>query len=157
MKKLFLMIFNVMLISVFNVLFRYVNVLNDVNSFNNNSSVIGGYLTSSNAYVPYHKIFIFSFVLTVLLFILIVFILKMYFNSSLFNVVSKLNNIIIFVFVIISILLLYFNTTVSFLVLIIGFIIFTYYIYKEFDCKKYIYLICLIFVLYFLILYFISF
>lgn len=157
MKKLLLMVFNIILISIFNVLFRYINVLNDVNSFNSNSSVIGGYLTSSNSDVPYYKIFIFSFVVTTLLFVLIVFILKKCFNSSFLKIVSKLNNMIVFVFVILSILLLYFNTTVSFIFLIIGFVIFTYYIYKEFDCKKYIYLICLILILYFLILYFISF
>ena len=141
MKKLFLMIFNIILISTFNVLFRYVNVLNDVNSFNSNSSVISGYLISSNSEVPYLQIFVFSFVITTLLFVLIVFILKKCFNSSFFKIVSKLNNMIILIFVILSILLLYINTTISFIFLIIGFVTFMYYIYKEFECKKYIYLI----------------
>ena len=82
LKNIFLMIVNVLLISVFNVLFRYLNVLNDINSFNNNSSVIGGYITSSNVNTPYFKIFIFSFLISGILFILIT-----YFNYSLFNVV----------------------------------------------------------------------
>lgn len=157
MKNIFLMIINVLLISTFNVLFRYINVLNDLNSFNNNSSVIGGYMTNSNAKVPYLKISILSLLISIILFILIILILKKINNSSFIKVISKLNNLIISIFIIVSILLLQFNTTVSFLVLIIGFAIFIYFIYRSFECSKYIYLICLIFILYFLVLYFISF
>ena len=157
MKNIFLMVINFLLISVFNVLFRYVNVLNDVNSLNSNSSVIGGYITSSNVNVPYFQIFIFSFLITFLLFLLIIFILKKCTNSSFFKVISNLNNLIILIFVLIGIILLYFNTVISFIFLILGFGFFVYFIYRNFECDKYIYLICLILVLYFLVLYFISF
>ena len=157
MKNIFLMVINFLLISVFNVLFRYVNVLNDMNSLNSNSSVIGGYITSSNVNVPYFQIFIFSFLITFLLFLLIIFILKKCTNSSFFKVISNLNNLIIFIFVLIGIILLYFNTVISFIFLILGFGFFVYFIYRNFECDKYIYLICLILVLYFLVLYFISF
>lgn len=157
MKNIFLMVINFLLISVFNVLFRYVNVLNDMNSLNSNSSVIGGYITSSNVNVPYFQIFIFSFLITFLLFLLIIFILTKCTNSSFFKVISNLNNLIIFIFVLIGIILLYFNTVISFIFLILGFGFFVYFIYRNFECDKYIYLICLILVLYFLVLYFISF
>lgn len=157
MKNIFLMVINFLLISVFNVSFRYVNVLNDMNSLNSNSSVIGGYITSSNVNVPYFQIFIFSFLITFLLFLLIIFILKKCTNSSFFKVISNLNNLIIFIFVLIGIILLYFNTVISFIFLILGFGFFVYFIYRNFECDKYIYLICLILVLYFLVLYFISF
>lgn len=157
MKNIFLMVINFLLISVFNVLFRYVNVLNDVNNLNSNSSVIGGYITSSNVNVPYFQIFIFSFLITFLLFLLIIFILKKCTNSSFFKVISNLNNLIILIFVLIGIILLYFNTVISFIFLILGFGFFVYFIYRNFECDKYIYLICLILVLYFLVLYFISF
>lgn len=157
MKNIFLMVINFLLISVFNVLFRYVNVLNDMNSLNSNSSVIGGYITSSNVNVPYFQIFIFSFLITFLLFLLIIFILAKCTNSSFFKVISNLNNLIIFIFVLIGIILLYFNTVISFIFLILGFGFFVYFIYRNFECDKYIYLICLILVLYFLVLYFISF
>ena len=157
MKNIFLMVINFLLISVFNVLFRYVNVLNDMNSLNSNSSVIGGYITSSNVNVPYFQIFIFSFLITFLLFLLIIFILKKCTNSSFFKVISNLNNLIILIFVLIGIILLYFNTVISFIFLILGFGFFVYFIYRNFECDKYIYLICLILVLYFLVLYFISF
>lgn len=157
MKNIFLMVINFLLISVFNVLFRYVNVLNDMNSLNSNSSVIGGYITSSNVNVPYFQIFIFSFLITFLLFLLIIFILTKCTNSSFFKIISNLNNLIIFIFVLIGIILLYFNTVISFIFLILGFGFFVYFIYRNFECDKYIYLICLILVLYFLVLYFISF
>ena len=157
MKNIFLMIINVILISVFNVLFRYVNVLSDMSSFNNNSSVIGNYLTTSNVNTPYFKIFILSFLISVIFFTLIIFILKRCTNISFIEIVSRLNNFIVLIFIIVSSLLLYFNTTISFLVLITGFIIFIFFIYRNFECKKYIYVLCLLFILYFLIFYFISF
>ena len=156
MKSIILFI-NIILISLFNVLFRYFNVRSDLNSFNSNSSVVSGFITTSNVNVPYLKIFIFSFVLSGLLFLLIIFILKKCSGDSFFTVISKLNNLLVFIFIIISIILLQFNSTISFFVLIIGFILFLYYMYKEFCFKKYIYLICLILILYFLTFYFISF
>lgn len=157
MKNVILMIINVLLISTFNVLFRYINVLNDLNNFNNNSSIIGSYITKSSTSVPYLKIFILSFLISIILFLLIVIILKNTTNSSYIKVISKLNNLTISIFMIVSIILLQFNTTASFIVLIIGFTIYIYLIYRSFECSKYIYLIYLIFVLYFLVLYYISF
>ena len=157
MKNVILMIINVLLISTFNVLFRYINVLNDLNNFNNNSSIIGSYITKSSTSVPYLKIFILSFLISIILFLLIVIILKNTTNSSYIKVISKLNNLTISIFMIVSIILLQFNPTASFIVLIIGFTIFIYLIYRIFECGKYIYLISLIFVLYFLVLYYISF
>lgn len=157
MKNIILAIMNIILLSIFNVLFKYVCVQNELNSYNANSSVIGGYITTSNVNVQYLKIFIFSIILTTILFILTIIIIKMNTNNSIYKIISKLNNLILFIFIIISTPLLYLNTIVSFFILIIGFIIYMYSIYKVFEFKKYIFIIFLITILYLLVFYFISF
>lgn len=154
--KSILLFMDIILLSLFNLLFRYFNVLNDINSFNSNSSVVGGFMTNSSVDVPYFKIFIFSFIVSSILFLSIIFILKTFSNDSFFTIINRIEVHIIFIFTIIATALLYFNSTIAFLVLIAGFIIFLYYIYKEFYFKNFI---CLLFViiLYFLSFYFISF
>ena len=154
--KSILLFMDIILLSLFNLLFRYFNVLNDINSFNSNSSVVGGFMTNSSADVPYFKIFVFSFIVSCILFLSIIFILKTFSNDSFFTIINRIEVHIIFIFTIIATALLYFNSTIAFLVLIAGFTIFLYYIYKEFYFKNFI---CLLFVLilYFLSFYFISF
>ena len=157
MKKRILFLISILLASIFNVLFRYENMLNDLNNFNSNSSVIGGYIISSNADVPYLKIFIFSFILTILFFTLVIVILKKICNISFSEVIDRFNILVYLLFILISILFLFLNTFFSFVILIIGYILLIYSIYKEFKCDKYIYLICLLLILYLLVFYFISF
>ena len=120
MKKRILFLISILLASIFNVLFRYENMLNDLNNFNSNSSVIGGYIISSNADVPYLKIFIFSFILTILFFALVIVILKKNCNISFSEVIDRFNILVFLIFIVISILLLFLNTFFSFVILIIG-------------------------------------
>lgn len=157
MKNRLLILINMLLVSIFNVLFRYVNTLNDLNDLNTNSLVISGYVTSSSVDVPYLKIFLFSFVLTFLFFTIVIIILKNVCDISFLEVIDRLNSLIFLLFIICGIVLLLFNTLVSFIFIIIGFVIFICKLNKDFRCNKYIYLIYLLLILYLLVLYFISF
>lgn len=156
MKKLFLISLNIILISFYNVAFRYFNVQNSLDTFNRNSTVVSGFMTTSSTSEPYLKIFALSFILTIVYYLIMALIIKQK-NNSFLKVASKRSIYMPLAITIISTILLYLSTAISFIFLIIGLIIFMYYIYRDFNLKKDIYILLLLTVLYMLVFYFISF
>ena len=113
-------------------------------------------MTTSSTSEPYLRIFALSFILTIVYYLIMALILKQK-NNSFFKVASKRSIYIPLAITIISTILLYLSTAISFIFLIIGLIIFMYYIYRDFNLKKDIYILLLLTVLYMLVFYFISF
>ena len=136
---------SIFLLCSFNTLFKYMSVHKSMNSLNSNSSVVGGFITSSSVKVSYLNIFLYTLLLTCLLFTILYFLLR--------DVDISFKYII---GIIISIIVLFFNSFIAFLILIISCLFFVINLFKKIDIKKLLFII-LLFVIYFLIFYYISF
>ncbi len=145
-KNIFLNILFIFFLSLFNTLYKYIIVTENISSLN--SSFGSAFMTTSNIKPPYQKIFLFSLITLLIIEIILVFILyfankKEIDKSILFN---KLSNFLpIIVSLICGLGLVFVNKVVSFIVLFIGLIIYLYFVYKNFNKKSFI--IILVFII----------
>ena len=152
MKKILYSSTIVFLLSIFNTLFKYKNVESALNNFNANSTVVSGYMISSSSEVSYIKIFLYTFLLSFIFFIILYFLLKK--NIEVINVKEVLYFISGIIF---SIILLYFNVVIGFIFLMFVFLFFVCFIYRKLNNRKLILFFVLFIILYLLLFYFVSF
>lgn len=140
----------IVLLSSFNCLFRYKCVSDALHDFNENSSVVSGYMTSSNYEVSYLKIFLYTLLLSAVFFVILYLLSK----KSDEEIVIKKEYII---GIITSSILLYFNVIIGFVFLICTFLLFIFNLYNSLNKKKIFLIILILTILYLLLFYFVSF
>lgn len=155
MKKI-IILFEVLLFSILNTFYKYITVKKYLNNYNYNISVVGSYSISSNSNIPYFKIFIFSFIVSMLSLLIILFILKKGNDISLSNTINKFSNYYLFIFLVLSSFTLCFSFLLFYICILAFYIFFCFFLFNKFENKKVNIFACLVLAINILILYYIS-
>lgn len=142
MKK-FISIFSLAFFaSGFNTLYKYILVKNDLLNYNNNSSILGTFVTSSSSHISYISIFLLSLFFSLCLFVLYLRV----FNFD-YKYVLWFDLLLLF-----SSVVLLFNVYFALIVLTLGFLIIFFSLRRVCNIK----LVILVFSFLFISLYFVS-
>ena len=157
-KNILLNFLFIFLLSLYNVLFKYIIFTENITRFNS-SSFGSAFITTSIVKPPYLKIFLFSFLCILTMEILLIFSL-FYISKKKIKKYVIFNNLSIYLPLIVSIIvssgLLFLNKIFGLIVLFIGLIVYLFFIYKKMSDKK-LFIVTLVFILLMIyLLYFIS-
>lgn len=140
-KRIVNRILYILLLSGFNTLYKYISVSESMSGYNNNSSFMGAYLTSSSYQVSYLKVFILSLIALILIdfwtFVILKFVnrKKCDFKE---NFIKVSNNYITAICIILGGGLLFINYYLSLTVLFLSFVLYLIKLYKEVSIKTFI-------------------
>ena len=151
-KNIFLTSLFIILVSIYNVLYKYIIVKE--NTLNYSNSFGSSFITTSSVKPPYLQIFLTS--LLCLIIIVFLLIITLYFinkkeitKTIIFNKLSKLVPLI--VSLIVSLFLLFINKIFSYIVIVIGLMAYLFFMNKEFNKKSNIIIIIFILIMIYLL------
>lgn len=132
---------NIIFYGLFNTLYKYCTVENNLAYYYDNTSFISSYMTKSSVDVPYLKIFVLSVITSLVIYFIMSLLLKFKNKSTFKQEIKKLNNLIFTMSLLISTLTLLASTLVGVILLVVSFIFYFISLYKRFDQKSFIMII----------------
>lgn len=151
-----MIIIYVILFSALSTICKYSLVQTELSNYNLNTSFMSSFVTKSSVDVPYLKIFLLTLVVSIVMYLVMVFLLKSINKYSFSKTIKMFNNKILLIGLTISTLSFFINTIIGLISFTLFMIYYMYFVFKRFDRKSFILIlvfhIILIVILYLIII-----
>lgn len=145
----------IVLISLFNTLYKYISVKNSMSAYNADSNFYNTFKTVSNIDISYTKIFIISLICTLSLTLIMILILKVKNKTDIKKTLQTFSPITILITLSLAGPILFINELTSFIILSVGCLIYLILEFKKVDRFSFV-IILLFMIITFTVLYFIT-